>query len=100
MVVGGRSAVLLATLDLIDSLRPRVIVLGHGKIPTDPEALIRSTPGLHHRVTGLDAAGGAAGDVATAGARYLPPMDARRPVSLDSRLRRNGVRVYLEMEHA
>ncbi len=31
---------------------------------------------------------------------YLPPMDARRPVSLDSRLRRNGVRVYLEMEHA
>ncbi len=30
---------------------------------------------------------------------YLPPMDARRPVSLHSRLRRNGVRVYLEMEH-
>jgi hypothetical protein len=30
----------------------------------------------------------------------LPPADERRPVSLDSRRRRNAARVYVEEEHA
>lgn len=100
MVVDGRSAVLLATLDLIDSLRPRIVVPGHGRIPADPETLVRAT---RDYITALRDSMQLAVRRGTSQQRalaYLPPMDERRPVSLGSRLRRNGVRVYLEMEHA
>jgi glyoxylase-like metal-dependent hydrolase (beta-lactamase superfamily II) len=99
MVVDGNSGVLLRTLDLIDSLAPRVIVPGHGRIPDDPRRLtaltrdyitslrdsmraeVRRGSSMRHALDGFAAA------------------DAGRPVTLNSRKRRNALRVYLEMEH-
>ncbi len=100
MVVDGRSAVLLATLDLIDSLRPRIVVPGHGRIPIDPEALIRSTRDYITALRDSMQLAVRRGISQQRALAYLPPMDELRPVSFNSRLRRNGVRVYLEMEHA
>jgi hypothetical protein len=77
VVVGGRSAVLLATLELIDSLRLCVVVPGHGKIPTDPEVLIRSTP-RHHRVRDSMQLAVRRGTSQQRALAYVPPMDARR----------------------
>jgi glyoxylase-like metal-dependent hydrolase (beta-lactamase superfamily II) len=45
MVVDGNSQVLLATLALIDSLAPKVLVPGHGRIPEDPAQLVALTRG-------------------------------------------------------
>jgi glyoxylase-like metal-dependent hydrolase (beta-lactamase superfamily II) len=98
MVVDGKSSVLLQTLDLIDSLKPRVVVPGHGRIPTDPAVLTQFT---RTYITALrdsmraEVKRGHAMRQALAG---LPPADGTRPVSLHSRMRRNAVRVYLEME--
>ena len=98
MVVDGNSGVLLKTLDLIDSLRPRVLVPGHGRIPADPLALTRMT---REYITGLRDSMRAEVKRGTPMGRAvgaLPPPDPRRPVALSSRIRRNAVRVYLEME--
>jgi glyoxylase-like metal-dependent hydrolase (beta-lactamase superfamily II) len=98
MVVDGNSGILLRTLDLIDSLGPRVIVPGHGRIPAEPGELVRRTRGyvieLRDRMRAAVAAGRSMREALAA----LPPADADRPVSLHSRQRRNAVRVYLEME--
>jgi len=77
-----------------------VVVPGHGKIPTDPEALIRSARDYITALRDSMQLAVRRGTSQQQTLAYLPPMDARRPVSLDSPLRRNGVRVYLEMEHA
>ena len=98
MMVDGSSSALLATLDLIDSLRPRVIVPGHGAIPTDPAGLVSLT---RQYMTDLRRTMRAAVEQGTPMKRALeslPPPDADRPVSPASRRRRNAVRVYLEME--
>lgn len=100
MVVDGSSRELLRALAAIDSLNPRVVVPGHGAIPRVPAKLVART---REYISGLDA------DMRTAVERgvpmqramsALPPADATRPVSLNSRRRRNAVRVYLEEEKA
>lgn len=98
MVVDGNSGVLLRTLDKIDSLNPRVVVPGHGRIAADPTLLTRITreyiTALRDSMrTEVKRGTGMRQALAT-----LPPPDENRPVTLNSRKRRNAVRVYLEME--
>jgi glyoxylase-like metal-dependent hydrolase (beta-lactamase superfamily II) len=98
MIVDGSSAVLLAALDRIEELDPRVVVPGHGALPATPEALV----GLTRRyVTALRQTMRAAVERGTPMNRAmaeLPPADSARPVSLNSRQRRNAVRAYVEAE--
>ncbi len=98
MVVDGNSTVLLQVLDAIEQLQPRMIVPGHGRIPSDPNALVDST---RRYITALRAAMRTAVENNVPMRRALsslPPADENRPVSLNSRVRRNANRVYLEME--
>lgn len=98
MVVDGNSSVLLRTLTFIDSLRPVALVPGHGRIPRDPRDLTRKA---REYITGLRESMRAAVAKGTSMRRALdslPPADEGRPVSYNSRLRRNAVRIYLEME--
>lgn len=98
MVVDGNSGVLLRTLDLIDSLHPRVVVPGHGRIPADPTLLTRMTRGYITSLRDSMRAEVQRGTPMGRALKALPPPDERRPVALSSRIRRNAVRVYLEME--
>jgi glyoxylase-like metal-dependent hydrolase (beta-lactamase superfamily II) len=100
MVVDGSSRELLRALRAIDGLNPRVTVPGHGAIPRVPAKLVARTRAY---VSSLEA------DMRKAVERgvpmqramaALPPADEARPVSLNSRRRRNAVRVYLEEEKA
>jgi glyoxylase-like metal-dependent hydrolase (beta-lactamase superfamily II) len=98
MVVDGRSDVLLKTLDLIDSLRPRVIVPGHGRIPAEPSSLTAETRAYITTLRDSMRAAVRRGTPMGRAVGAYPPPDARRPVARSSRIRRNAVRVYLEME--
>jgi glyoxylase-like metal-dependent hydrolase (beta-lactamase superfamily II) len=98
MVVDGGSTELLRALDAIEHLRPNVVVPGHGAIPRRPRALVTRT---RDYMTGLRAAMRTALQQGLPLGRALasfPPADETRPVSLNSRRRRNAVRVYLEEE--
>jgi glyoxylase-like metal-dependent hydrolase (beta-lactamase superfamily II) len=98
MVVDGSSGRLLRALAIIDSLQPRSVVPGHGAIPARPTALVART---REYITGLRSAMRSALWQGTPMGRAmvsLPPADETRPVSLNSRRRRNAVRVYLEEE--
>ena len=98
MVVDGNSSRLLEALAAIDSLKPALAVPGHGAIPRDPSALVAKT---RRYITELrsDMLAAVKGGVPMGPAlRALPPADQTRPVSLNSRRRRNAVRVYLEQE--
>ena len=98
MIVDGSSGSLLHTLATIDSLRPRGVVPGHGAIPARPAALVGRT---RKYITALRSAMRSAVERGTPMGRAmasLPPADQTRPVSLNSRRRRNAVRVYLEEE--
>jgi glyoxylase-like metal-dependent hydrolase (beta-lactamase superfamily II) len=98
MVVDGDSRVLLAELSEIDSLHPRLVVPGHGAVPEQPAALLAST---RRYFTGLQSDMRAAVEKGLPMQRALaslPPADQDRPVSLNSRRRRNAIRVYLEEE--
>lgn len=99
MVVDGSSRGMLAALDLIEGLAPRVIVPGHGPIPPDGGLALLSQTRAY--LTGLRQEMRAAVEQGTSMRRAiagLPPPDQDRPVSYNSRRRRNAVRVYLEME--
>lgn len=100
MVVDGSSGRLLRALALIDSLQPRHAVPGHGATPARPAALVART---REYISGLRSAMRSALEQGTPMGRAmanLPPADETRPVSLNSRRRRNAVRVYLEEERA
>lgn len=100
MVVDGNSRVLLRALTLIDSLRPVVVVPGHGAIPRQTSELVARTRSY---ITDLQANMKSAlerGIPMKRALQSLPPADPTRPVSLSSRKRRNAVRVYLEEERA
>lgn len=100
MMVDGNSTGLLAALDAIDSLDPRAVVPGHGAIPARPAVLVQRT---REYVLGLRTAMREAVEAGTPMQRALaslPPPDETRPVSVNSRKRRNAVRVYVEMERA
>jgi glyoxylase-like metal-dependent hydrolase (beta-lactamase superfamily II) len=98
MVVDGSSGLLLRALAVIDSLQPRRVVPGHGAIPARPAALAART---REYISSLRSAMRSALEQGTPMGRAmagLPPADETRPVSLNSRRRRNAVRVYLEEE--
>jgi glyoxylase-like metal-dependent hydrolase (beta-lactamase superfamily II) len=98
MVVDGNSSELLQVLDTVDRMNPAVVVPGHGAIPARPADLVRRT---RDYLTGLQAEMRAAVEKGVPMRRAmasLPPADSTRPVSLNSRRRRNAVRVYVEEE--
>ncbi|HEV2750215.1 MAG TPA: MBL fold metallo-hydrolase, partial [Gemmatimonadales bacterium] len=98
LVVDGSSRGLIAALDTLAALDPRVAVPGHGAIPATPRALIART---REYIVGLRAAMRSAFERHRSLNRALdslPPADDGRPVSLHSRERRNANRVYLEVE--
>jgi glyoxylase-like metal-dependent hydrolase (beta-lactamase superfamily II) len=98
MVVDGNSGVLLRVLDSVDAMRPLAVVPGHGAIPGRPGDLVRRT---REYLTGIQAEMRTAVEKGVPMGRAmasLPPPDETRPVSLNSRRRRNAVRVYLEEE--
>jgi glyoxylase-like metal-dependent hydrolase (beta-lactamase superfamily II) len=100
MIVDGSSGSLLRTLAIIDSLRPLGVVPGHGAIPARPAGLVART---REYITGLRSAMRSAVEHGTPmgpAMASMPPADETRPVSLNSRRRRNAVRVYLEEERA
>jgi glyoxylase-like metal-dependent hydrolase (beta-lactamase superfamily II) len=99
MVVDGGAAALRRCLDFIDGLHPRIVVPGHGSIPRTPNALVARTRAY---ITGLETDMRAAVEHGVPMRRALatlPPADENRPVSLNSRRRRNAARVYVEEEH-
>ncbi|HKV52097.1 MAG TPA: MBL fold metallo-hydrolase [Gemmatimonadaceae bacterium] len=100
MMVDGSSGAMLTALARIDALGPRVAVPGHGRLAMQPETLVATTRcyvlALRDTMRRAVAAGVRMGQAID----QLPPADRDRPVSLHSRLRRNAVRVYSEMEHA
>lgn len=98
MMVDGSAPALLGALARIDSLAPRIVVPGHGAIPAEPAALVRRT---RDYVTQLRAEMRRAVERGLPMQRALaalPPPDENRPVSLNSRLRRNAARIYVEEE--
>jgi hypothetical protein len=79
-------------------MQPRVVVPGHGAIPARPADLIGRT---RDYLAGLQAEMRAALEQGVPMRRAmsaLPPADETRPVSLNSRRRRNAARVYVEEE--
>ena len=98
MVVDGSARDLERGLAKIDSLQPRVAVPGHGAIPARPADLVARTRAY---ITGLESDMRAAIEKGVPMRRALaslPPADESRPVSLNSRRRRNAARVYVEEE--
>jgi glyoxylase-like metal-dependent hydrolase (beta-lactamase superfamily II) len=100
MVVDGNSRVLLMALDSIERLGPRTLVPGHGAMPKRPADLVTETRSYFVRLRAEMKAAVLAGRPMLRALRGLPPADQTRPVSLNSRRRRNAVRVYLEEERA
>ena len=98
MVVDGSSGGLLAALDRLEALKPAAAMPGHGRIPDDPIALIHLTrcETLSLRTTMRDDV--QQGVSMSRALASLPPADRDRPVSRNSRVRRNAVRIYAEME--
>ena len=98
MVTDGNSRALLHALDQIDQLRPEFVVPGHGALPKHPVELVART---RHYITSLQNEMKAAlerGLTMGKALAHLPPADQTRPVSLNSRRRRNAARVYVEEE--
>ena len=98
MVVDGSSDGLLSALDRLEALKPAALLPGHGRIPADPLQLIHLTrcETLALRVKMRD---DVAQNVSMSKAlASLPPADRDRAVSRNSRVRRNAVRIFAEME--
>jgi glyoxylase-like metal-dependent hydrolase (beta-lactamase superfamily II) len=98
MVVDGSSGGLLAALDRVAALEPLQVMPGHGRIPTNPMQLIQltrcETLALRAKMRD-DVQRGVSMSRALAS---LPPADRDRAVSRNSRVRRNAVRIFAEME--
>lgn len=98
MLVDGGSSALLQALDSIDALRPLEVVPGHGAVPDQPSALVARTRGYVVELRGAMRSAVERGIPLGRALAGFPPADETRPVSLNSRRRRNAVRVYLEEE--
>jgi len=98
MVVDGSGQGLLAALDTLAALAPRIAVPGHGAIPADPLALIGRTRDYMLRLRAAMRGAIERHRSLNRALDSLPPADEGRPVSLHSRERRNANRVYLEVE--
>ncbi len=100
MVVDGSSSVLLQALAALEKLDPRMVVPGHGALPKRPLRLVATTRAY---IVNLQRAMRSAVERGVPMGRAmssLPPADEARPVSLNSRRRRNAARVYVEEERA
>jgi glyoxylase-like metal-dependent hydrolase (beta-lactamase superfamily II) len=100
MVVDGSSSELLEVLGRIDSLHPRYIVPGHGALPPRAADLTARTRTYITRLKDEMRGAVERGIPMGRALRQLPPADQSRPVSYNSRRRRNALRVYLEEERA
>ena len=98
MVVDGSAKGLVAALDTLAALAPRIAVPGHGAIPAEPQALIGRTRDYMVRLRGAMHGAIERHRSLNRALDSLPPADEGRPVSLRSRERRNANRVYLEVE--
>jgi cyclase len=98
MVVDGSSGAMLGALDSINALRPRAVVPGHGRLPAHPVRLVEATRCYFLRVRAAMREAVENGVRMGQALAQLPPADRDRPVSRASRVRRNAVRVYSEME--
>lgn len=98
MVVDGSSGAMLAALDTIDALHPRAVVPGHGRLPAEPAQLVEQTRCYFLRLRAVMREAVENGVRMGQALAQLPPADRDRPVSRASRIRRNAVRVYSEME--
>ena len=98
MMVDGSAPALLGALARIDSLAPRVVVPGHGAIPAVPAELVQRTRNYVTQLRTEMRAAVERGVPMQRALSALPPPDENRPVSLNSRLRRNAARVYVEEE--
>jgi hypothetical protein len=98
MVVDGSSGELLRALGKIDSLHPNIVVPGHGAIPSRPAELVTRTRTYINELRQDMKSAVELGKPMGRALASLPPADETRPVSLNSRRRRNAVRVYLEEE--
>jgi glyoxylase-like metal-dependent hydrolase (beta-lactamase superfamily II) len=100
MVVDGSASALLQALAALERLGPRTVVPGHGAIPRRPAQLLATTRAY---IVALQKAMRSAVERGVPMGRAMssvPPADETRPVSLNSRRRRNAVRVYVEEERA
>jgi glyoxylase-like metal-dependent hydrolase (beta-lactamase superfamily II) len=98
MVVDGNSTELLRVLGIVDGLNARLVVPGHGAIPSRASDLLGRT---RNYLSGLQTEMRTAVEKGVPMRRAmasLPPADSTRPVSLNSRKRRNAARVYVEEE--
>jgi len=98
MMVDGSAPALLGALARIDSLAPRLVVPGHGAIPAVPAELVQRTRNYVTQLRTEMRAAVERGVPMQRALSALPPPDENRPVSLNSRLRRNAARVYVEEE--
>lgn len=98
MVVDGNSSELLRVLGAVEGLGPAVVVPGHGAIPERPSTLVRRTREYLTALQGEMRAAVERGVPMRRALAALPPADSTRPVSLNSRRRRNAARVYVEEE--
>ena len=98
MMVDGSAPALLGALARIDSLAPRVVVPGHGAIPAVSAELVQRTRNYVTQLRTEMRAAVERGVPMQRALSALPPPDENRPVSLNSRLRRNAARVYVEEE--
>jgi glyoxylase-like metal-dependent hydrolase (beta-lactamase superfamily II) len=98
MIVDGATFVLLRALDAIERLSPAVAVPGHGEIPGEPQRLVDSTRSYVQALRAEMRVAVERGVPMQRALAPLPPPDSLRPVSLNSRRRRNAVRAYLEAE--
>ena len=98
MVVDGNSSELLRVLAAVEGLGPAVVVPGHGAIPERPSTLVRRTREYLTALQGEMRAAVERGVPMRRALAALPPADSTRPVSLNSRRRRNAARVYVEEE--
>jgi glyoxylase-like metal-dependent hydrolase (beta-lactamase superfamily II) len=100
MVVDGSSGALLKALTALEQLNPRTVVPGHGALARHPLQLIGATRVYIEELRKAMRSAIERGVPMGRALSSLPPADETRPVSLNSRRRRNAVRVYVEEERA
>ncbi len=98
MVVDGNSGELLRVLDTVSRMDARMVVPGHGAIPARPAGLVGLTRDYLAGLQGQMRSAVEKGVPMRRAMAGLAPADETRPVSLNSRKRRNAVRVYVEEE--
>ncbi len=87
--LGGRTLIVFA---------PKAVVPGHGALPAEPGVLIERTRAYMTQLRGEMRAAVQEGVPMKRALDALPPADENRPVSMNSRRRRNAARVYVEEE--